>query len=52
VRDSLSRVVAPALPLKRLLAQGPELGRKLRERIRRRRPQMEVLADLIQNGSN
>ena len=47
MRDSLLRVIAPALPLQQLLDEGPDLARRLRERSRQRKPQMTQLVSFI-----
>ena len=52
MRDSFLRAVAPALPLAQLLAEGPQIGRKLRERRRKRVSQMAQLVALTQNASS
>jgi hypothetical protein len=49
VRDSLLQAVAPALSLEQLLNRGQALGRKLRERPRKRMAQMSRLVSMIQN---
>ena len=51
MRDSFVQAVAPALPLVELLQQGPTLGRKLRERNRKREGQMSQLVALIKHDS-
>jgi hypothetical protein len=49
MRDSLLRVIAPALPLQQLLEQANWIGPKLRERRRKRLPQMTQLVEIINN---
>jgi hypothetical protein len=52
VQDSFVRALVPALSLQQLLAQGPILGLKLRERRRTRVPQMQQLVDIISKIDN
>jgi len=48
MRDSLLRVIAPALPLAQLIREGPQIAQKLRERRRERKLQMPQLMQLIE----
>ena len=50
MRDSFVQAVAPALSLSQLLAKGPALGPKLRERTRKREGQMSRLVALINHA--
>jgi hypothetical protein len=49
VRDSLKQVVAPALPLPKLLAEGSAIGRRLHKWHRPGRRQIEALVSIIRN---
>jgi hypothetical protein len=49
VRDSLKQVIAPALPLPKLLAEGPAIGRRLHKWHRRGQRQIESLVSIIRN---
>ena len=51
MRDSLLRVIAPALPLEQLLREGRQIAHQLRERRRARVPQMVGLMAVIENAS-
>ena len=52
MRDSLLRVIAPALPLRELVRQGHEIATRLRAPERKtRRPQVAGLMEIIESVS-
>jgi hypothetical protein len=47
IRDAVKAVLAPPLPLRRLLGRGPQIARSLRQKPRRRKMQRSTLPGIF-----